>query len=75
MIVEDERDRYDYNKKETFDYEKAHFTVEESFSRGGIAEESVVRRETDRLLNNAVHRQLQTDLIQHNWNQYGNSAN
>ena len=75
MIIEDERDHYDYNKKETFDYKRAHFTVEESSSYSSIAKESVVEREADRLLNNVIHHQLQNDLIQYNWNQYGNSAN
>ena len=75
MIVEDERDRYDYNKKETFEYEQAPFAVEESYSRDGVAEESVIQRNKDQILDSSIHRQLHADLIQHQWNRYGNSHN
>ena len=47
MIVEDERDRYDYNKKETFKHEQAPFAVEESYLRDGVAKVSVIQRNKD----------------------------
>lgn len=72
MIVEDERDTYKRRVK-IDDYDTSSYTVAPSHNRGDTAQNHVFISRLNEIRDSSTHIQLQNDLVQHLWEEHGNS--